>query len=752
VTSITLRRSATDLAVKLKFASGLPGVPGEASDLQEGSVTTLDASADADFSITGTPPNQILNLSLPRGLTGPVGEGSGGLFFETRTAAASATIGTGISAIRTAGFSAFGDGGHGLYKRRSTNPYRLWQAGVPPSFIAYFPQFWRNSAGTLYKRIIEDTGASATVEPTHTTVGQVVTGADGYSWKCLALNPFFFRSVDRLKADFTTDAADGGWWELVPDGGELWIEQLGGKADCVIATPTGTDNHPPLMFALDIPVRGLHAIHYQTHRIKCRGGAYYFSQHIEMHAIAHIIGAAGTGVEGGGAGLATAWYFPADVTGISFQGNDTGGGQDNNVARLGQSAGSCLESLSLHLKGTSALAHGVLMRATATCRNVSIYGAPGHGFWMRGTVLVGDERLGNANNWRIFDCRAQDVGGDFLKTSGTDTNGGMCIGFVTHGGGGGVGGCGVNDESSIGSSYYAGLQITGYGNGGVYHAGSHYQLLKYAGPPPTAGANLTTPGTDNSVWYFLRSGQAPGVPGFPTWSSAGDYSNYKLPIRCTSGYTIFDAPYVETGNVVSHVMPPACVNGGNAGLTIYSSATQAGLGGRVNTGVERTYLQPIPGSPEYIANGGTSFVGFGGARGGDYSTGLNIFQHMRDLDGDVEAQFGYFGQHFLQYNLRPDAPYIWNITTFSNTSETFGRASPVKYAITYNLFALNGQDISTPRLIGLRHGIPTSGEAARGETYFNGSPTAGGKLFWTCTTTGVVGSTAVIKAAGAIDA
>jgi hypothetical protein len=151
VTSITLRRSATDLAVKLKFASGLPGVPGEASDLQEGSVTTLDASADADFSITGTPPNQILNLSLPRGLTGPVGEGSGGLFFETRTAAASATIGAGITTIRTAGYAAAGDRGHGLYTRLNTHPYKLWQSGQNYTGEATRPAFYRNSSGTFYR-------------------------------------------------------------------------------------------------------------------------------------------------------------------------------------------------------------------------------------------------------------------------------------------------------------------------------------------------------------------------------------------------------------------------------------------------------------------------------------------------------------------------------------------------------------------------------------------------------------------------
>jgi hypothetical protein len=133
VTSITLRRSATDLAVKLKFASGLPGVPGEASDLQEGSVTTLDANADASFSITGTPPNQILNLSLPRGMTGPVGEGEGGLFFLSRAALQGATIASDVFAVRTAGFANPGDGGDGLYYRLGSAPALTTNKGYAQS-------------------------------------------------------------------------------------------------------------------------------------------------------------------------------------------------------------------------------------------------------------------------------------------------------------------------------------------------------------------------------------------------------------------------------------------------------------------------------------------------------------------------------------------------------------------------------------------------------------------------------------------
>src|SRR5829696_10220395 len=110
---------------KMKFLPGLIGERGDdgiSTELQIGSVSTLSYGSSATALITGSAPLQTMSLGLPSGATGPVGEGEGGLFFETRAAAASATIAVDINAIRTAGFSSVGDGGHGLYKRRSGAP------------------------------------------------------------------------------------------------------------------------------------------------------------------------------------------------------------------------------------------------------------------------------------------------------------------------------------------------------------------------------------------------------------------------------------------------------------------------------------------------------------------------------------------------------------------------------------------------------------------------------------------------------
>ena len=50
--------------------AGLQGDPGPSNVLTIGTVTTLAAGEDATASITGTSPDQILNLGIPVGATG----------------------------------------------------------------------------------------------------------------------------------------------------------------------------------------------------------------------------------------------------------------------------------------------------------------------------------------------------------------------------------------------------------------------------------------------------------------------------------------------------------------------------------------------------------------------------------------------------------------------------------------------------------------------------------------------------------
>ena len=58
-------------------ADGADGEPGPANTLTIGTVTTGEPGAQAAATITGESPNQVLNLTIPRGQQGPAGSGSG---------------------------------------------------------------------------------------------------------------------------------------------------------------------------------------------------------------------------------------------------------------------------------------------------------------------------------------------------------------------------------------------------------------------------------------------------------------------------------------------------------------------------------------------------------------------------------------------------------------------------------------------------------------------------------------------------
>lgn len=69
--SVDVQASGPDTAKNFAFAfSGLKGNPGETPDITIGTVTTLDPGQDATAEITGTTPDLVLSLGLPKGQPG----------------------------------------------------------------------------------------------------------------------------------------------------------------------------------------------------------------------------------------------------------------------------------------------------------------------------------------------------------------------------------------------------------------------------------------------------------------------------------------------------------------------------------------------------------------------------------------------------------------------------------------------------------------------------------------------------------
>jgi hypothetical protein len=178
--------------------------------------------------------------------------------FNTRTdAIASADIPATQLALRTAGYSAVGDGGAGLYKRMATAPSDPSNAG-------------------------------------------------------------YFRSVDRFTSAGVEDATNGGYWSLVPEGGvRVWLEQFGGKGDTsTLDAGVGTDNSTPMTHAMNYlrldPFGVAHAG--GSAWIMVGAGKFYFSQPITLNKTTHIEGH--TATNSPSSGIRTAFIWPAGTSGI----------------------------------------------------------------------------------------------------------------------------------------------------------------------------------------------------------------------------------------------------------------------------------------------------------------------------------------------------------------------------------------------------------------------------------------------------
>jgi hypothetical protein len=735
--NITLRKDpAADL--QLKFSSGQPGAPGQNAVLTVGSVTTLPYGASAAAIIAGAAPVQTLNLSLPEGRTGPVGEGSGGLFFESRAAAASASVGTGIKTIRTAGFAAPGDRGDALYRRLQAHPYSAWATGTTYAKCVNI----RASSGRLYKCTATGGGAS-TIEPSHTS-GNVV-GADGYGWDFFPLPAAFFQSADRLRADFTTDATDGGYWELVPRGGDLWIEQLGGGASYFNSTSRGTDNYQPLLDAIKFTAwafPGNPAARF-SHRIRFGSGRYWMSATVYVYD--HV------SIEGNSTyqGQQTTLFFPSTVDGFVFHQNNTGPGgsglgKNGNVGGLGESQTSLLNGLSLDFSDTTWATDltkcAIFARTTIHLCNVSIFRAPGKGVYYRAYAGAGGDLEGNANQWSVINLYVHSCKGDAFHVEGADVNGGTLIGLNTHTE---VGGCGIRNESYLPNAYH-GMQITGYGNHGVNYLGKNYSLIQAAGGK-LVSAGGAVPGTDDSKWEYMFDGSPSGQ--FPAWVDDGSHV-LQCPIYDSASGSHYYDPYVEVGSAaMSSVSTPSTIWGGTTPSSKYSNhvlMTSGGISSKQGAGA---YQEFRPTTNEYVRNGQSVWVRLGGQNESfaSYGTaggsgGMNLLTFRRQSDGDSSWEWGFAGNdiYFSKLNCKP----FWEMTTPA-TTRTFGRGSPQPhYLVLHDPVFQDPNNANTARVISLRDASPTGvGEYARGERYFDVNPSPGGTEGWVCTTAGAIHNT-----------
>lgn len=596
-------------------------------------------------------------------------DGGSGVDFDTRTAAAGATIPLTVNVVTTGGFAVAGDGGQGLYKRMAVAPV-------------------------------------------------------------LTTNPGYFRSVDRFTSAGAVDSVNGGWWQLVPQGGVLFIEQFAGKAD--FNGTTGTDNQPALMAAMGIVATVGDVNNKYTLLIQFGTGKYYFGQMLDFNSIVNIRGWGGA-TEVQGQGEATQFWFPSGITCMVFQNFGTGPGEDGTTAN-GHAAGSTIEGFSVHQMGSSTdwTKSGVKMRCRMTMRRVSFYNLCGHGVYVLGWADGVGANKGGPNGFRIENCFVHSCKYHALRVRGGDANAGTIINWETHGSVAAVDGCGILDESQHGNNYY-GSDIAGFGNKGLSYGSPARWYILVSNTSGVGGA--TTPGTNPRVWYDIGAEVTPNA-NFPTWVSGGNYG-LNCPIACFGNVntSVFVGQYVETSFPSTLGDSQAIAYGGQIAWTRQSTSLSGNDGVAFSTRGFSSWRQYQTGSLEYVAQGASAVATFGTSSENDIDR-FDIFTHSRGKDAGQTWRFSYSGND-LSY-VAGDAQ-IWRITTAA-TTEAFGTSAPIPYQIIFTKIAFSDLGGNNPRRIGYSDSVPTTGNWARGDRLYHTNPSAGSYEGWVCVSSGTPGT------------
>jgi hypothetical protein len=421
--------------------------------------------------------------------------------FETRTAAAAATIDAAVKSLRTAGYTAPGDGGDGLYKRISTVP-------AYPS------------------------------------------------------NPAYFRSVDRFTSSGTTDATNGGYWLLVAEDGKIDVRQMGGKCDGATNDYAAWKSAEEYWRRININalpgldvVWGAGEVHFS--------GTTRINSTLELQTTNYSIIGTGTGKTSEEHSIM--YFPANITGIITHSLNTTGAeGEDPGGSYQGGSQGTRLENFCLFSAAAgnpAGTGHGIQLRGRATMRNLYIRGVSQNGVHI--VVTAGGELDGNANNWFAENINIEWCGGHGFYTSGADANAGTGIAInAAHNGGFGIydGSFLGNTYVSCHTATNGVLGLTETPNtvtSYVTYGGNRYSVVI----GQAVAASTTTPGTNEAIWAYQGSG---GVHSTcPTWVSGTTYrEGGAYAATDSNARNIFIGCYSESDQGVSQISPPAmCVGG-----------------------------------------------------------------------------------------------------------------------------------------------------------------------------------------------
>lgn len=493
-----------------------------------------------------------------------------------------------------------------------------------------------------------------------------------------------------------------------------------------------TDDYPKLKRLLDRPQAGGTSWYRSILPIYLpMGRQYYMGSSIELKRSVHIYGD-GSGMR---TDAAPELIFPSNTIGITVNRYNTLDGGKEAVPTTGADA-STLEGFNLRSTvGSDKTKHGLWLRARATIKRMRIQGFSGNGLNVVAAAGASDPaEEGNANNFFVEMVSLLANGGSGAYIRGADANSGTLIGIDASGNGR----SGIEDRSFLGNTHI-GHHVAGNGvatagantssqSSFVTHSGNRYAAHWTATP---AQLVETEPGTDTNVWVLYGAGGThPTIPAWTSGSAEGTYfPAFGYWATNLNARNLFAGCYWESGSSGNVFLGPSEIIGGSIGWAMTGDWFRKSSLGLLTVN-----------SVNFSGNGSAArFQAISDVIGAAFT-----FSHSNEPVSNYWA-LQYVSGNWLMRNTNSAARDAFGISS-ANTTQAFGRASAVPYTMYATALGIGGR---------LHRGsatIPASGEVARGEIIWNQSASAAGKAGWICTTGGTVGSTAVLKPFGSIDA
>ncbi len=526
-------------------------------------------------------------------------------------------------------------------------------------------------------------------------------------------------------------SADGAWWELVPEGGALNVRQAGAVGDGT------TDDHAAFAAAISAFLANVNPVEQGSVRVVVPEGTFYLGA--TLHIRSSVI-LEGQGVSKGTGGASTL-KWPADTAGIVIHRNNTSpsGAEvpDDTATKAGD--GSVIRNLALSGAGSfGSAADGIWLRGAATVEECVVMNFARDGIHIEAGAATGGLTEGNANIWRIANCRLIGNRRHGLFVDGADTNAGTAISIDSSSNGR----WGIFDSSFLGNSYL-GCHCATNGLAGIAgNTGSSFVHYKgpengdvdkrYAANVAASEAALagTVPGTSAAVWIEIANG-GPSAR-IPTWlpgQAAGTwFHGGALQTDNANARNIFVGCYTEGDQAPAQIVKPTQVlNGlhaaGVRGTGLHVDGNSVKLG---NFGFDPRSDDAVAGMVLDLRRSANSLI-YANVTG-DHVSGTQF------LGWDNIDKAWAFGKHA---NL--DARIGMKLTT-DLTGAIFGRTAALGggYPFFPRGVIVGGSFFG--RLVNYGSAAPASGAFARGDIVLNTSPTATGTFGWVCVAAGSPGT------------